>query len=198
VALLAHNGPLAHTSHVKCSRELVPTADINLVVSLMQMLFSLLDEWRAADAAQAQVIVDTMPAQARADLQRPAKSNRALHISEPPFESESTPCVAHDGVLLSPGCCRGYNQVKLFNVNACLDSLFVFSLVWSVGASCDRPSAHKLDAFLRQLLAGKVQAAVDRTDYDLGPGMAIKYPQQLYAVALPEVSSCVQVLQDCW
>jgi hypothetical protein len=40
---------------VACCRELVPTADISLVASLMQLLHSLLDEWRAADAAQAQV-----------------------------------------------------------------------------------------------------------------------------------------------
>lgn len=33
-------------------RELVPTADINLVASLMQLLYSLLDEWRPADTAQ--------------------------------------------------------------------------------------------------------------------------------------------------
>lgn len=36
-------------------RELVPTADINLVDSLMKLLYCLLDEWRAADAAQATV-----------------------------------------------------------------------------------------------------------------------------------------------
>lgn len=36
-------------------RELVPTADINLVASLMQLLHSLLDEWRAADAAKSPV-----------------------------------------------------------------------------------------------------------------------------------------------
>jgi dynein heavy chain len=78
-------------------------------------------------------------------------------------------------------------QVKLDNPSECLDSLFVFSLVWSLGASCDRPSAAKFDAFLRQMLVGKVQAAADRTDVDLGPGLAIKYPEHLYAVALPEV-----------
>lgn len=44
--------------HMGCSvlcRELVPTADINLVASLMQLLYSLLDEWRAADVAQSPV-----------------------------------------------------------------------------------------------------------------------------------------------
>jgi hypothetical protein len=80
-----------------------------------------------------------------------------------------------------------WQQVKLDDPSNCLDSLFVFSLVWSVGASCDRPSALRFDAFLRQLLAGRVQAAVDRSDFDLGPGLAIKYPEQLYAVNLPEV-----------
>lgn len=78
-------------------------------------------------------------------------------------------------------------QVKLDDPYSCLDSLFVFSLVWSVGSSCDRASAIKFDAFIRQLLAGKVQAEVDRTDFDLGPGLAVKYPEQLYAVPIPEV-----------
>lgn len=77
-------------------------------------------------------------------------------------------------------------QVKL-DPSGCLDSLFVFSLVWSVGASCDRPSAAKFDAFLRKLLVGQVQAAVERTDVDLGPGLDIKYPEQMYGMALPEV-----------
>jgi hypothetical protein len=72
--------------------------------------------------------------------------------------------------------------------------LFVFSLVWSIGASCDRASAVKFDAFLRQLLAGKVQAAVDRTDFDLGPGLTIKYPEALYGTVLPEVS----IESLCW
>jgi hypothetical protein len=86
-------------------------------------------------------------------------------------------------------------QVKLDNPSECLDSLFVFSLVWSLGATCDRASAAKFDAFLRQLLVGKVQAAVDRTDVDLGPGLAIRYPEQLYAVVLPEVRvSCSLLL----
>lgn len=76
-------------------------------------------------------------------------------------------------------------QVKLDEPNSCLDSLFVFSLVWSVGASCDRPSAIKFDSFLRQLLAGQVQAAANRSDVDLGPGLSIKYPEHLYMVPLP-------------
>lgn len=83
-------------------------------------------------------------------------------------------------------------QVKLDDPTNCLDSMFVFSLVWSVGASCDRASALKFDAFVMQLLAGRVQAAVDRTDFDLGPGLAVQYPEQLYAVNLPEVR-CVCV-----
>lgn len=78
-------------------------------------------------------------------------------------------------------------QVKLDDPSNCLDSLFVFSVVWSLGATSDRPSAIRFDTFLRQLLAGQVQAAPDRTDVDLGPGLTVKYPQQLYSVPLPEV-----------
>lgn len=42
-------------------RELVPTADINLAASLMQLLYSLMDEWRTADAAKALVGCLTCP-----------------------------------------------------------------------------------------------------------------------------------------
>jgi hypothetical protein len=47
-------------------------------------------------------------------------------------------------------------QVQLERPDACLDALLVFSLVWSVGGACDRPSAAAFDAFLRRLLAGGV------------------------------------------
>lgn len=89
-------------------------------------------------------------------------------------------------------CCLPL-QVKLGDPDSCLDSLFVFSLVWSIGASCDRASAVKFDSFLRQLLAGTVQATADRTDVDLGPGLAITYPEQLYTTPLPKVRAiCVR------
>ena len=37
-----------------------------------------------------------------------------------------------------------------------LDSLFLFALVWSIGASVDQEGRVKFDAMLRQLLAGDV------------------------------------------
>lgn len=78
-------------------------------------------------------------------------------------------------------------QVQVADAATCLDALFVFSLVWSVAATLDRGSAAKFDVFLRLLLAGKVTAAPDRADVDLGPGLTISYPQQLMLTALPEV-----------
>jgi hypothetical protein len=80
-------------------------------------------------------------------------------------------------------------QVKLDNTGKCLDTLFLFSLVWSLGATCDRPSSVKFDAFLRQLVAGKVTAAAERSDFDLGPGLTISYPEQLLSTQLPEVGA---------
>lgn len=112
-------------------RELVATADTALAVSVMQLLWSLLDEWRAADAAKAPVALDVP--------------------------------------------------------DAALDGAFVFALAWAVGGACDRPSAGRFEAFLRNLLTGRVEAGADRADVDLGPGLAICYPAQLLSNALPEV-----------
>lgn len=97
-------------------------------------------------------------------------------------------CACHLGmrdVATAGGC----PQVKLDDTSACLDSLFLFSLIWSLGATCDRPSSVKFDAFLRQLVAGKVTAAAERSDFDLGPGLTISYPEQLLSTQLPQVSA---------
>jgi hypothetical protein len=98
----------------------------------------------------------------------------------------------------------GCPQVQLQEPAKCLDAMFLFSLVWSVGASCDNSSRAKFDAFLRALVGGKVAASHERADYDLGPGIEIKYPAQLLQVAVPEVGelSCQSVLPSdlacCW
>uniref|UniRef100_A0A383V949 AAA+ ATPase domain-containing protein n=1 Tax=Tetradesmus obliquus TaxID=3088 RepID=A0A383V949_TETOB len=114
----------------KHCKELVATADINLPVILMNLLWSQLDEWRGSD--------------------------------------------------------KNKTAVKLDDTSACLDLLFLFSLIWSLGATCDRPSSVKFDAFLRQLVAGKVTAAAERSDFDLGPGLTISYPEQLLSTQLPQ------------
>jgi dynein heavy chain len=79
--------------------------------------------------------------------------------------------------------------------------MFLFSLVWSIGASCDNNSRAKFDAFLRALLAGKVTASAERADYDLGPGIEVKYPAQLLQVAVPEVGDPANLRcneASCW
>jgi hypothetical protein len=87
-------------------------------------------------------------------------------------------------------------QVKLDNTGTCLDALFLFSLIWSIGATCDRPSETKFNTFLRQLVAGRVTAAADRSDFDLGPGLTISYPEQLLSTQMPEVSSEISCFQQ--
>ena len=40
--------------------------------------------------------------------------------------------------------------------NLCLQSGFIFALIWSFGATCDSDSREKFDFFFRNLLAGKL------------------------------------------
>lgn len=131
LALMLMTCTHAGVRHVPC-RELVPTTDIGLAVSLMNLLWSQLDAWWSADTFS------------------------SLHV-------------------------------ELANPAACLDGLFVFSLVWSLGATCDRASVAAFGAFLRSLLTGSVTAGAERRDVDLGPGLVIAYPEQLLHAPLPEV-----------
>ncbi len=79
--------------------------------------------------------------------------------------------------------------VALPNPTACLQGLFVFALVWSLGGSLERSGRDKFSAFLRDLLARKVQGGPERSDYDLGPGLVVKHPEQGLAVEVPEVGA---------
>ena len=71
---------------------------------------------------------------------------------------------------------EGGKPLPFTNTLATLECLFVFSLVWSLGASTDTDGRAKFSVFLRKLLAQKVDTSVDRTDFDVGAGLAITYP----------------------
>lgn len=118
----------------------MPTSDINLPVSLMNILWSLMDEVRAAAA-------------------------------------DSTP-------------------LPFANSKAVLECLFIFSLIWSVGATTDNNGRAKFSAFLRPLVAQQVDRSVDRSDFDLGPGLQILDPGQspIYNKFCWNISTDVSVL----
>ena len=116
-----------------CHRELVPTLDISLPVSLMSILEALMSQLPAA-----------------AGQQPPA---------QPP----------------SPELLHG---------------LFAFALVWSIGGTTDSAGRSAFDGFLRKLLARQVEAAAERSDYDLGPGLAISYPAEGLELRAPPQVSC--------
>ncbi|KAL6759980.1 dynein heavy chain 6 [Haematococcus lacustris] len=120
----------------KNCREVVPTSDISLPVSLMHMLDSLMDEFR-----------------------------------EPKLS-------------LAPK-----EVVKV------LESCFVFSLIWSIGASIDNDGRRLFNDFLRKLLDGEVDKSPERTDFDLGPGVPIQEGFKL-AVAIPKEGSVYDYVFD--
>lgn len=68
-----------------------------------------------------------------------------------------------------------------------LDGMFVFSLIWSVGATTDSDGRIAFSDFLRKLLDGGVDRKMTRTDFDLGPGLEIADPGFKLSTQLPKV-----------
>lgn len=106
-------------------KEYVPTSDINLVVSLMNMFDSLIDE-----------------------------------LQDDKDSGEKSTKVADD-----------HKQIWT-------ESIFLFSLIWSIGATMNKSGYEKFDKFLRELLSMPEELSVD-----LGPGVTIKKPD--FALSLP-------------
>lgn len=69
-----------------------------------------------------------------------------------------------------------------------LDGIFIFSLVWSIGASTENEGRGKFSGFLRKLLKKEVDPSPERNDFDLGPGLEISDPGFMLEVSMPAVS----------
>ena len=69
-----------------------------------------------------------------------------------------------------------------------VDCSFAFAVVWSIGGTTDGPGRKKFDDFFRKLVDKRVDEKPERADYDLGPGVAIAYPDNKLAKTLPAAS----------
>ena len=69
-----------------------------------------------------------------------------------------------------------------------VDCSFAFAVVWSIGGTTDGPGRKKFDDFFRKLVDKRVDEKPERADYDLGPGLAIAYPDNKLAKTLPAAS----------
>lgn len=49
-------------------------------------------------------------------------------------------------------------NLKDKNLKLWITSTFIFSLVWSIGATGDKPSQEKFDTYFRELMGGKVES----------------------------------------
>ena len=69
-----------------------------------------------------------------------------------------------------------------------LEGLFIFSLIWSIGATTETAGRTLFNHFLRKLLRKGVEESPDRTEFDLGPGVTIATPEFDLRPVLPVVS----------
>ena len=70
--------------------------------------------------------------------------------------------------------CSDEAALKDKNMRAWITCVFIFSLIWSIGATGDKPSLEKCDTFIRDLLGGKMEdhpipADVGKIDCPLPP-----------------------------
>ena len=70
-----------------------------------------------------------------------------------------------------------------------LEGLFIFSLIWSIGATTETAGRTLFNHFLRKLLRKGVEESPDRTEFDLGPGVTIATPEFDLRAILPVVSA---------
>ena len=68
-----------------------------------------------------------------------------------------------------------------------LEGLFIFSLIWSIGATTETAGRTLFNHFLRKLLRKGVEESPDRTEFDLGPGVTIATPEFDLRPVLPVV-----------
>ena len=66
-----------------------------------------------------------------------------------------------------------------------IENVFVFSLVWGIGASIDGNGRLLFDPFLKKLYAKEVDTSSERKDYDLGAGLKITSPDMEVKAELP-------------
>ena len=71
-----------------------------------------------------------------------------------------------------------------------IEGLFIFSLIWSIGATTETAGRTLLNLFLRKLLKKMVEESPDRVEFDLGPGVTIHPPDFDLRPVLPVVRTC--------
>ena len=58
-----------------------------------------------------------------------------------------------------------------------LDGIFLMAAIWSLGGTVDAAGRAPFSEFFRKLAAAEVTADPERSDFDLGPGIEIAYPE---------------------
>lgn len=74
----------------------------------------------------------------------------------------------------------------------CLDAVFVFALIWSIGATLDTESRKRFDSFIRAILRGQ-----KTTGFELGPAADIRPPESgTLNVLFPESEDSSSTIYD--
>ena len=78
-----------------------------------------------------------------------------------------------------------------------IEGLFIFSLIWSIGATTETAGRTLINLFLRKLLKKMVEESPDRLEFDLGPGVTIHPPDFDLRPILPVVGTSCSCVQTC-
>ncbi|GBG90983.1 hypothetical protein CBR_g51641 [Chara braunii] len=175
-------------------KETIPTSDINLPQSLMNVYESLLDDFKLVDMAAAAA----MPTMVGNGGARGSHGGRAegdqLHQETSTTQRNSSPPVIGTGKPQKQATSNGQQSFSIptgKELDAYIQCMFAFALVWTIGGTIDLEGRLLFDQFFRSLLAHE-----ENLGFNLGPGIDLQVPNWKFTLPFPEDGSVYDYFFD--